>query len=233
VMPDGFDAGYEPRSRFLTPEEAPKLLAALTPDRAARVAFILAIGARWGESERARPEDVSLERGVVFLRGTKTVNAKRTLPVVGWGIPLLEHAVRYAEGEGGLLFRPWPNVRRDLAEACARAGIPRVSPNDLRRTYATWLREHGVEPHLIGLALGHRDSRMAERVYGRLSAESLGNSLRLHLDRCSKYVANAPESEAQVRPERTPEPTDFPPNMVSRDRIELSTRGFSVHCSTD
>jgi hypothetical protein len=51
-----------------------------------------------------------------------------TLPMVGWGVPLLEHAVRYGEGEGGLLFRPWTNVRRDLAEACARAGIARVSP---------------------------------------------------------------------------------------------------------
>jgi integrase len=126
VMPDGFDAGYEPRTGSLTPEEMTKLLAELLPDRAARAAFIVAIGPRWRETARARREDVDLERGIVFLRGTKTANAKRTLPVVGWGVPLLEHAVRYGEGEGGQLFRPWSNVRRDLAEACARAHRARL-----------------------------------------------------------------------------------------------------------
>ena len=73
----------------------------------------------------------------------------------------------------GRLFAPWPNVRRDLAAAAARAGVPRCSPNDLRRTYGSLLRVAGVAPHLIGQAMGHADSRMVERVYGRLGADEL------------------------------------------------------------
>jgi hypothetical protein len=98
--------------------------------------------------------------------------------VVAFSAPLLGHALTYAEGENGLLFRPWGNVRRDLAAACARAGIPPVTPNDLRRTYATWWRHHGVATHDIAALLGHRDSRMVERVYGRTDAQSLGRSLQ-------------------------------------------------------
>jgi hypothetical protein len=43
--------GYSVK-RFLTGPEAQALLGQLTPDRAARVAFILATGARWGETDR-------------------------------------------------------------------------------------------------------------------------------------------------------------------------------------
>lgn len=154
VMPDGFETGYRPRSRFLAQTEASKLLRELTADRAARVAFILATGARWGETDRVQRVDVDRARGLVFLRGTKTEGAPRVVPIVGWGHPLLEHAERYGEGESGGLFRAWPNVRRDLADACKRAKIARVSPNDLRRTYGTWLRLGGVEPSLIGAAMG-------------------------------------------------------------------------------
>jgi hypothetical protein len=54
------------------------------------------------------------------------------------------------------------------------AGIERCSPNDLRRTFATWMRADGVPPNLIGSMMGHADSRMVERVYARLGIEALG-----------------------------------------------------------
>jgi integrase len=92
-------------------------------------------------------------------------------------------------GANGTLFRAWSNARRDLADACRRAGIAKVSPNDLRRTYGTWLRLGGVEPSLIGAAMGHADSRMVERVYGRMPAESLQSALRKRVGDCSEYVA--------------------------------------------
>ena|GEM_PF-3809021 len=41
------------------------------------------------------------------------------------------------------------NGVRDLAQACDRAGIEPCTPNDLRRTCATWLRQAGAAPDLI------------------------------------------------------------------------------------
>jgi hypothetical protein len=58
-----------------------KLLAELQPDRAARVAFIVATSASWKESE-ARREDVAENFGAVLLRGTKRATRHRTVPIV-------------------------------------------------------------------------------------------------------------------------------------------------------
>jgi hypothetical protein len=62
------------------------------------------------------------------------------------------------------LFRPWANVRRDLAAACERAHIERCSPNDLRRTFGNWQVVAGVPLFLFAMAMGHKDTRMLKRV---------------------------------------------------------------------
>lgn len=186
VRPVEMHRESKPRTRALSPEELRLLLADLLNDklpqrrrsmaeRAGQVAFIVATSARWGEAERARREDVA--GGFVLLRGTKTEGALRTVPVLPTTAPLLRIALEH--GGDGLLFTPWGNVRRDLHEACERAGIPPCSPNDLRRTTATWLRNAGVAPQLIAVVLGHRDGRMVERVYGRMSPEALRDELLL------------------------------------------------------
>jgi integrase len=104
IMPDQFSAEYKPRERHQTSAEAQALLAELEPDRAARVAFILGTGARLSESDSARHGDINLEEGTLRLRGTKTDAADRRVPIVGFAVPLLEHALTYCEGEGRLMF---------------------------------------------------------------------------------------------------------------------------------
>lgn len=82
-------------------------------------------------------------------------------------------AVMQATEGRAKLFDRWANVRRDLADACAAAGCPVATPNDLRRTHANWLRDAGVDVASIADVMGHVDSRMVERVYGRLRPEQL------------------------------------------------------------
>lgn len=179
LKPLDFAAGYVPRRTCLaSPEALRKLLFTLEPHRAAHVAFIVATSANWSESVRAQRADVRLDVGLVKIRGTKTATRAREVPIVGFARALLAVALERAPGKGAApLFERWINVRRDLHAACKRAGIPAVSPNDLRRTFGTWLRAEGVEPHLIGAAMGHADSRMVERVYGRIDATDLRRQL--------------------------------------------------------
>ena len=105
------------------------------------------------------------------------------------------------------LFRPWGNVRHDLASASRRAGIEPVTLNDLRRTCATWLREGGIEPHLIAAVLGHADSRMVERVYRLIPLDVLGASLKARLgDGCNSIVAEQIRRAVRTRLESEAKP---------------------------
>jgi len=234
VLPIGFAPEYRPRSRYLTPDELAKLLGALLADQAGRAAFIVATSASWGESCRAMRVDVADDLSTVYIRGTKRSTRLRTVPIVGeTARSLLEYALAYARGEGGLLFHPWANVRRDLAKACRDVKIPRCSPNDLRRTCATWLRAAGVSPDLIAPVMGHADTRMVERVYGRLPIEDLRRRLSqaMGVD-CSAGAADKVENDEPAGPGGSAG-SIVSHALVPGGGIEPPTRGFSVPCSTD
>ena len=113
----------------------------------------------------------------------------------------------------GALRVDQPRVERARARRAARAQralrVPPVTPNDLRRTYATRLRQHGVEPHLIGVAPGHRDSRMAERVYERMPVESLGRALAERVGDCSTGVAEPVGTQRSGEPSETARSREF------------------------
>ncbi len=235
IIPVAFAPEYKPRERALSPEELRKLIAQLTADRAARVAFIVATSANWRETELATRADVNEELSFALIRGTKRRLRFRTVPIVSPASKdLLRFAVEHAEGTEGMLFARWSNVRRDLIVACEKAGIPPCSPNDLRRTFATWLRADGLAPDLIAPAMGHADSRMVERVYGRLSPQALGARMAaaLGLPGCNAFATTSVESPgssalfAQDGARKSAE-------EVPRAGIEPATRGFSVPCSTN
>lgn len=176
VMPLDFSPKYKPKERALSEAEIASLLKTLDPHRAAVVAFILATGATYpSEVQNLRKGDVDQEKWMVRLRGTKRDTRDRKVPIVSFAREWLRQAVVY------MPFAPWKNVRHDLHNACDEAGIARCSPNDLRRSVATLLRARGVEPSLIGTYLGHADSRMAERVYGRLAPDQLAHLLEQRL----------------------------------------------------
>lgn len=166
LRPVSFSVNYRPRERWLTRVELTALLAALSPHRAAHVAFIVATGARWSESTRARPEHVLTDR--IHILGTKTDTADRWIPVLTAMRPLLERSAHR------LPFAPWSSVRRDLAVACARCGLAPVTPNDLRRTTASWCAEAGVQADHTAKLLGHSSVKMVMLVYGRIRPDLLG-----------------------------------------------------------
>lgn len=176
IMPLNFSPKYKPKERALSELEIRQLLSKLRVDRAGLVSFLLATGATYpSEVVNLRKSDVDTKRWMVRLRGTKREMRDRQVPIVTFARKWLESSIAY------MPFAPWSNIRRDLHIACDAAGIARCSPNDLRRSIATLMRARGVEPSLIGAYLGHRDSRMAERVYGRLAPEQLAHLLEQRL----------------------------------------------------
>lgn len=70
-----------------------------------------------------------------------------------------------------------PNDKRELERACARAGVPRVTPNDLRRTFATWLKQKDVDSAVVAVMMGHSSTAMVDRVYGKLDEMSFQRAI--------------------------------------------------------
>jgi integrase len=233
IMPTAFSPEYKPKDRRLSVDELEALLAELTPDHAARVAFIVATSAEWIATERALDDDISMS--FVLVRGSKNSNRYRTVPIVSDDQHrLLEHALKCSRGVDGKLFKPWASENRDLRRACTRAGIPSCSPNDLRRTCATWLRVGGVRPADIAPVLGHADSKMVEKVYGKLTPAELGEVLAAqmpgrtaaHLQRTAANFTAAPGRSGQL-------PGENPSEMAPWPGLEPGTRGLTVRCSTN
>jgi Phage integrase family len=195
----------------------------------------------------------------VLLRGAKRKTRFRTVPIVSPAQrSLLEHALEHAGGTERALFTTWRNVRRDLAEACERAGIERCSPNDLRRTFASWQVEAGVPLFPIAQAMGHKDTRMLERVYGRQTPQQLAGLMARamglpvsRVENCNSIVSAASGSAGSGGPGGLPAdqaPADTTPSESSEATrssqsteplmpdvmkvpgpgIEPGTRGFSV-----
>lgn len=236
------DDDHKDRKRALSPLELVGLACVLPRGRMAVVAFVVATGCDYSAIGRAMVLDAA-DRSSVHIHGSKRGTRDRVVPIpLDIQRSLLDWALANADGGiGGRLFGAWPNIRNDLAKACVKLGIERVSPNDLRRTYGKWLRLSGIEPHMIGPAMGHADGRMAERVYAKLSAEELaeGMALRLlgvatpaeRLMRAAAAIKSEKEStDAAVESDESSQKKEE--SSVRGDRIELPTRGFSIRDSS-
>lgn len=171
VMPVGFSAEYEPVKRTLRPDDLPALWAALrTDEERAWVALALSTAADASDIERATRADYDAERGVFMLHGTKTSTRAAEVPILAHVRELFEYAL-------ARLPVVWARASKGLGEACKRAGLPHLSPKDLRRTAASWLIASGAPQPLVSRFLRHRNDAMVRTVYGQLRPEELGKLL--------------------------------------------------------
>jgi integrase len=67
-------------------------------------------------------------------------------------------------------------VQRSFKNALEKAGISNFHFHDLRHTFASYLRQNGVDLHTISNLLGHKDLRMTKR-YAHLNVDSLRSAM--------------------------------------------------------
>lgn len=166
-VPPEIRGAYVPRERALTLTEYKKLHAELSEERRDYLEVYVGLGVRDSELYRIGPADWT--GGRIHIHGKKGRKDRADR----WLTPppdVAEVLTRRAKGRSGPLFPAWGNVRRDLAAACERAGIPAVTPNDLRRTFATWLAEAGIPELVTASLMGHANSSMVRRVYARIGS---------------------------------------------------------------
>lgn len=222
IIPDDIQGAYVPRDRALSHPEYEALKLTLNPDRRDYLAAWCYTGQRESELYAFTPADLAGD--MLHVNGSKTDGSDRWLPVAA------EVADVFGRRES---FPRWGNVRRDLAAACMRAEIKRVSCNDLRRTFCTWLAEAGVPEAVAASLLGHASSTMVRRVYTRI-----GRAAQIAAVATLPSLAVAEGVADKVAPggnsgsygnQETGESREVP---VPRAGIEPATRGFSVRVST-
>lgn len=140
-----FRAPYRPRSRVLTLDEFQRLLPELPPHRQSWVLVAIYTGGRDSEVDHLAWEHLDWINETIRIYGTKTDGSYRVIPFH----PILRAALGKERKSSGPIVGEWINVRRDLAAACARAGIAKISPNDLRRTLASWLKQQGEDSFIV------------------------------------------------------------------------------------
>jgi integrase len=241
---------YKPRDNWLEPERAERLLFELEPHRRLWVLIAIFGGLRSSEVEGLRWKHVDLKKRVLMVPGSKTAGSWRSIPMHE-AIALAFHVVGRGQPDAPVV-EPWGNVRRDLRAALARAdgvpfrkpgppkagqtkpvrNLPALSPNDLRRTFASWLVQAGVPLKVVAKLLGHATTRMVDQVYGHIADAGL----RTAVDQlCAAGVQRETSVLALQAPGAGPSvaltPKDLAQLVVPRDGIEPPTRGFSVPVS--
>ena len=197
-----FRARYTPRRRFLTEEEFDLLLGQLEPERQRWITICVCTGGRLSEMEAVQWGDIDWKQRLIHLRGTKTKTADRFVPLHR---PLAEALEPLRGPDSDLLAGRWPNARRDLARACLRAKIERVSPNDLRRTFASWLKQAETDSMAVAKLLGHTSSRMVELVYGHLNQRTLEEAVaRLPITSRRAPITARPAVRSASKRQRSP-----------------------------
>ena len=167
----------EGRSRWLTRDEAARLLRAARSSPKARLhlpLFIL-MGLYTGKRSEAilslRWPQVDLEARRIDFNPPGRARTKKQRPNSVIPRRLLPHLIRarrrgtdlgYVIHIGGKQVK---SVKRAFASACERAGLEDVTPHTLRHTCATWLMQKGVKRFEVAGYLGMSEQTL-ERVYG-------------------------------------------------------------------
>lgn len=169
----------EPKDRYLTREEAAKLLdgAAMHHIRLA-IILMLATAARVEAIRELTWDRVDMERGLIHLRDPAD-KAKRkgraTVPMNRSARVALEHARQAALTDYVIEWagEPVKSIRRGLDTAARNAGLKGVSAHVLRHSAAVWMIEAGVSMEEVAQYLGHANIATTRRVYARHSPDAL------------------------------------------------------------
>lgn len=169
----------EPKDRFMTREEAQKMIAfAKTPHL--RTAFHLMLGtaARVTAILELTWDRVDFDRKLIFLRDPNDKAKRKGRAIVPINTTLLS-ALRDAKAGALTEYvvewagQPVKSLKKGIATASRQADIEGVSAHVFRHTAAVWMAESGVPMEEIGQYLGHSSAEITRRVYARYSPDHL------------------------------------------------------------
>ena len=167
-------SGEAERDRWLTQEEADRLIAAAAPHLKALIRFALATGCRAREITGLEWDRVDLQRRTAWLNQTKNGTPR--------GVPLNRDAVEVLEAERDkhpvfcFTYRSepiaWEMTNSAWHTAIEKAGITDFRFHDLRHTWASWHRQAGTSCDELKDLGGWKSRVMVDR-YAKFATEHL------------------------------------------------------------
>jgi integrase len=182
--------GEVERDRWLTKQEAEKLLSFCPPHIAALARFAMATGCRASEITGLEWNRVDLDRHTAWLNQTKNGTPR--------GVPLNHDAVIVLEEQIGkhrqfcFTYRGKP-IRWEVSNsawrnAVAKAGLGDLRFHDLRHTWASWHRQMGTSCDELKELGGWKSRSMVDR-YAKFATEHLAAAAsRIESDRGGNVV---------------------------------------------
>jgi integrase len=174
------------RERYLTVEEAQRLINVCTPDFRPLVQAALETGCRYGELVHLRVHDFNPDSGTVHVQKSKS-GKPRHVTLTSQGTDFFR---RQCLGRGGNEYifvhrdgTPWgkSDQGEPMRTACTIAKItPRISFHILRHTWASLAVMNAMPLMVVAKNLGHRDTRMVEQHYGHLAEDYITKAIREH-----------------------------------------------------
>lgn len=102
-------------------------------------------------------------------------------------LPRTSDYVFPAKGGGPQNPNTWAQkLERRMAKAHDDIGLPVLSPNELRHTFATHLKRMGVDDMIIAQLMGHRSTDVSQKHYIHLGVEDLRSAIENPVQKSSK-----------------------------------------------
>ena len=162
------------RMVYYTPAEVQSLVERLALPYQAFEAVMAATGMERQAVLRIRRRDIDFEQRTIRAHGGKNAWRDRVCVVTEpWAWPYIEAHARACTPNAplfdGLSYEAALSAH---VAACAAAKLPRSTLHDHRHTYAVTLRRRGVSDVYIARQLGHSDTVLVARNYGRFTPDA-------------------------------------------------------------
>jgi integrase len=162
------------RERFLTADEAQRLLSALATDEnqvaAKAIKLLLLTGARRNEVTKAKWEYIDFDRRTLLVPISKT-GRSRTITLNGVALDLLRSIERKAGNPFVLpsptTGRPCPSLHFPWLRIRKTSGLLDLRLYDLRHSFASFLVNEGVSLYVVQGLLDHTQPRMTQPIWHR------------------------------------------------------------------
>jgi integrase len=176
------------RARYLSVNEAQRLINASDPDFRLLVMGALQTGCRYGELCRLTVADYNPDTDKVTIRRSKTGKVRHVV-LTDEGAAFFKQVTAGKTGSALIFNRADSGWKASdqafrIKIACERAKIePPITFHGLRHTWASRAVMNGMPLMVVARNLGHKDTKMVEHHYGHMDDDFFTKAVREHAPR--------------------------------------------------